>query len=395
MGMATRGDSGIENVVPQSSRRVDQTNTEAALTQARNLLAEAVGIDGHIDTVQRVLVMGEDLGKRQDSGHVDIPRLREGGMHAPFFALWVPVFFQGAEAVRRTLDLRDAMQSLFDAHKDQIELATTASDIERIVGAHKIAALLTIEGGHAIDDDLRVLRMYHKLGIRSMTLTHARNNNWADSSTDTPAHNGLTDFGREVVREMNRLGMLVDLAHVSDKTFYDALAATNKPVIVSHSSMRAISDVARNVSDEMLRALAKNGGVIGINFGMGFINPKDAEPLRSVTHTESDAPSLTGRALDDYAAANAQKLFGKPTKVVATLEDLADHFDHAVKIAGIDHVGIGSDFDGISGTVNGLEDVSGMPALVAVLLNRGYSETHLKKILGENFLRVVREVTGE
>lgn len=357
-------------------------------------MAEAIGIDSHIDTIQRVLVMAEDLGKRHDAGHVDIPRLREGGMHAPFFAFWVPVFFRGAEAVRRTLDLRDAMQSVLDTHKDQIELATTAADIERVVKAHKIAAFLTIEGGHAIDDDLRVLRMYYQLGIRSMTLTHARNNNWADSANDTPAHNGLTDFGKEVVREMNRLGMLVDLAHVSDKTFYDALAVTTKPVIVSHSSMRAISNVARNVTDDMLRALAKNGGVIGICFGMGFINPKDAEALRSATETEAEAPSLTGRALDQYAAENAQKLFGERAKVVATVEDVADHIDHAVKIAGIDHVGIGSDFDGIAATANDLEDVSKMPALVAVLLKRGYSETDLKKILGENHLRVVREVTS-
>jgi membrane dipeptidase len=373
---------------------VAQFDPEHDLAPARKLMARAVGIDAHIDTIQRVLVMGEDLGKRWDVGHVDFPRLREGEMHAPFFALWVPVFFRGAEAVRRTLDLRDAMQSVLDTHQGEIELATTAADIRRIVRAGKIAAFLTLEGGHAIDDDLRVLRMYHQLGIRSMTLTHARNTNWADSANDTPVHGGLTDFGKEVVREMNRLGMLVDLAHVSDKTFYDALAVTSKPVIVSHSSMRAISNVSRNISDEMLLALAKNGGVVGINFGMGFINPKDADKLTSATSTEAEAPALTGKALDAYAAENAQKLFGTRTKVVATVEDVADHIDYAVKIAGIDHVGIGSDFDGISGTVNGLDDVSKMPALVAVLLKRGYPEDDLKKILGENFLRVVREVTG-
>jgi membrane dipeptidase len=237
--------------------------------------------------------------------------------------------------------------------------------------------------------------MYYQLGIRAMTLTHARNNNWADSANDKPAHNGLTDFGKEVVREMNRLGMLVDLAHVSDKTFYDALSVSTKPVIVSHSSMRAISNVARNVSDAMLRALAKNGGVIGICFGMGFINPMDAKALLSATDTEAEAPTLTGSALDEYAAENARKLFGKPKRVVATVENVADHIDHAVKIAGIDHVGIGSDFDGIAATANGLEDVSKMPVLVAVLLKRGYSKTDLKKILGENVLRVIREVTGE
>ena len=357
-------------------------------------MAGAVGIDSHIDTVQRVM-LGEDLSKRNGVGHVDLPRLREGGMQAPIFAFWVPVFFRGAEAVRRTLDLRDAMQSVLDSNKDQIELATTAADIERIFEAKKISAFLSIEGGHAIDDDLRVLRTYYRLGIRSMTLTHARNNNWADSANDTPLHNGLTDFGKEVVREMNRLGMLVDLSHASDKTFYDALSVTTKPLILSHSSMRAISNVPRNASDEMLRALAKNGGAIGINFGMGFINPKDQEALRLATENEAEAPPLTGRPLDEYATNNARKLFDERVTVVATIEDVADHIDHAIRVAGIDHIGIGSDFDGIAATANGLEDISKMPALVAVLMRRGYSEQDLKKILGGNTLRVIREVIGE
>ena len=363
--------------------------------RALKLAAEAIGIDSHIDTVQRVLVMGEDLGKRWDVGHVDLPRLREGGTHAPFFALWVPVYFPGAEAVRRTLDLRDAMQWMLDAHPDQMELATTAADIRRIVKQRKIAVFLTVEGGHTIDDDLRVLRMYYQLGIRSMTLTHSRNNNWADSATDKPAHNGLTDFGKEVVREMNRLGMLVDVSHVADKTFYDTLAVTTKPVIVSHSSMRALSDVPRNISDEMLWALAKNGGVVGISFGEGFVNPADAEALRSAIETETTAPLMAGRALDDYAAEDVRKLFGTRVKVAATVEDVANHVDHAVKIAGIDHVGIGSDYDGVSGPPNGLDDVSRMPALIDVLLERGYAERDVKKILGENYLRVIREVTGK
>jgi membrane dipeptidase len=364
------------------------------MTRARKLAAESIGIDSHIDTIQRVLVMHQDLGKRSRAGHVDLPRLREGGMHAPFFAFWVPVYYEGAEAVRRTLDLRDSMQSLLDAYPDEIQLAITAADIERIVKAGKVSAFLTIEGGHQIADDLAVLRMYFKLGIRSMTLTHSRNNNWADAATDKPAHNGLTGFGKEVVREMNRLGMVVDVSHVSDKTFYDALDVTTKPVIVSHSSMRALSDVPRNVTDEMLRALAKNRGVIGINFGEGFINPRDAEALRSAIRIETSAPGLTGRALDEYAAADVHKLFGARVEVAATVEDVADHIDHAVKIAGIDHVGIGSDFDGVSGPPNGLEDVSKMPMLIAVLLRRGYAERDVKKILGENCLRVIREVTG-
>jgi membrane dipeptidase len=393
MSVTRKTSSSTATVVRTATRKRPRSNDVAA--RARKLAAEAIGIDSHIDTVQRILVMGEDLGKRWDVGHVDIPRLHAGGTHAPFFALWVPVYFPGAEAVRRTLDLRDAMQTLFDAHRDKIEIATTAADIERIVKARKIAAFLTVEGGHTIDDDLRVLRMYYQLGIRSMTLTHSRNNNWADSSTDKPVHNGLTDFGKEVVREMNRLGMVVDVSHVADKTFYDALQVTTKPVMLTHSSMRAISDVPRNVTDEMLWALAKNGGVVGITFGEGFVNSKDVEALRSAIEIETTAPVMTGRTLDDYAAQDVRKLFGTRVKVAATVEDVADHIDHAVKVAGIDHVGIGSDFDGVSGPPNGLDDVSKMPALVEVLLERGYSDRNLKKILGGNTLRVIREVTGK
>jgi membrane dipeptidase len=393
MSVTRKASSGTATVVRTATRKRPRSNDIAA--RARKLTAEAIGIDSHIDTVQRILVMDEDLGKRWDVGHVDIPRLHAGGTHAPFFALWVPVYFPGAEAVRRTLDLRDAMQTLFDAHRDRIEMATTAADIERIVKARKIAAFLTVEGGHTIADDLRVLRMYYQLGIRSMTLTHSRNNSWADSSTDKPVHNGLTDFGKEVVREMNRLGMVVDVSHVADKTFYDALEVTTKPVMLTHSSMRAISDVPRNVTDEMLWALAKNGGVVGITFGEGFVNPKDVEALRAAIEIETTAPVMAGRTLDDYAAQDVRKLFGKRVKVAATVEDVADHIDHAVKVAGIDHVGIGSDFDGVSGPPNGLEDVSKMPALIEVLLKRGYSDRNLKKILGGNTLRVIREVTGK
>lgn len=393
MSVRTEASSNVKPIVHTAARARSRLKDIPA--HARRLAAEAIGIDSHIDTVQRILVMGEDLSKRWDVGHVDIPRLHAGGTHAPFFALWVPVYFPGAEAVRRTLDLRDAMQTLFDAHKDKIELATTATDIVRIVKKDKIAVFLTVEGGHTIDDDLRVLRMYYQLGIRSMTLTHSRNNNWADSATDEPVHNGLTDFGKEVVREMNRLGMVVDVSHVADKTFYDTLDVTTKPVMLTHSSMRAISDVPRNVTDEMLWALQKNGGVVGITFGEGFVNPKDADALRAAIEIETTAPVMTGRTLDDYAAQDVRKLFGTRVKVAATVEDVADHIDHAVKIAGIDHIGIGSDFDGVSGPPNGLDDVSKMPALIEVLLERGYSDRDLKKILGGNTLRVIREVIGK
>src|ERR1700733_8226583 len=242
------------------------------MARARRISAEAIGIDSHIDTIQHVLVDGVDLANRLPNGMVDFPRLREGGMKAPFFALWVPVYYKGAEAVRRTLDLRDAMQSVLDAHKDQIELATGAGDIERIVKSKKIAAFLAIEGGHQIDDDLAVLRMYYRMGIRAMTLTHFKNNNWADSSTDKPAHNGLTPFGKDVVRELNRLGVMVDISHVADKTFYDAVEISKAPVIASHSSCRAIDKHPRNMTDDMLRALAKNGGVVMINYEVSFLS---------------------------------------------------------------------------------------------------------------------------
>jgi membrane dipeptidase len=365
--------------------------------RAWRLQSEVIGIDSHIDTMQRVLMEHLDIGRRLSDGQADLVRLREGGMRAPFFALWVPMYYKGSEAVRRTLDMRDAFQSVLDRYPDQIELATSAADVERIVHARKIAAVLTLEGGHQIADDLAVLRMYQRMGIRSITLTHFRNNNWCDSSTDKPQHNGLTEFGTEVVREMNRIGVIVDISHVSDKAFFDALAVTTKPVIASHSSCRALSEFPRNMTDDMLRAVGKNGGVVGINFGGGFLNQKEADAdLRNIKSIGSAEPNLTGKALDQYMTAMHMKNDWKhPRKSVASLDDVVAHIDHVVKIAGIDHVGIGSDFDGISDAPRGLEDESKMPALTEALLKRGYTERDIKKIMGENTLRVMREVIGK
>jgi len=367
------------------------------MARARRIQSEAIGIDTHIDTAQRLLIEGVDISKKLPDGQVDLPRLHEGGMRAPFFSLWVPVYYHGAEAIRRTLDLRDAMQTLFDAHPDQIELAASAADVERIAGARKIAAVLALEGGHQIDDDLRVLRMYQRLGIRAMTLTHFRNNNWADSSTDKPQHNGLTEFGKQVVREMNRIGMMVDISHVADKTFYDTLKVTTKPVIASHSSCRALTNMPRNMTDDMLRGLAKNGGVVGINFYPGFINSKSsAGSAKTIAARASAQPAQNAKALDEFAAKeHLTEVESARTKRGATLEDAIAHIDHAVKVAGIDHVGIGSDWDGIDKVPVGLEDVSKMPAITAGLLKRGYSEQDIKKIMGGNFLRVMREVIGK
>jgi membrane dipeptidase len=364
------------------------------LLAAAHAQTVAIGIDSHLDTAQRILIDRADITQRSPVGHVDIPRLKEGGINAPFFALWVPTYYKGTEAIRRMLDLRDAVQRLLDLHPEQIALALNAADVERIARSRRIAMVLTVEGGHQIANDLAVLRTYHRLGVRSMTLTHFRNTDWADASTDRPAHNGLTPFGKEVVKEMNRIGMIVDVSHISDKTFFDVLAVTTKPVIASHSSCRAISDVPRNMTDEMLAALGKNGGVVGINFGEGFLNPQDAEILKADIANATAEPALAGAALDEYAAEEMHRDM-KPKPTMATLDDAVAHIDHAVQVAGIDHVGIGSDFDGISSPPKGLEDISKLAALRAALLKKSYSEEDVRKIFGGNTLRVLREVTGK
>jgi len=365
--------------------------------EAQRVHATTLGVDAHNDTLQRILLEGVDIGKRLADGEIDLPRLREGGVHVPFFAMAVPEYYKGADAVRGTLDFRDAMQRVLDKYPDQIELATSANDIQRIVGQKKIAAVLTVEGGHQIADDLAVLRMYRKMGVLSMTLTHFRSNDWADSSTGKAEHNGLTDFGKEVVREMNRIGMIVDVSHVSDQTFYDVLAISTKPVIASHSSCRVFSDVPRNMTDDMLRALAQNGGVVGVNFGASFLNQMEADRLkRAIASRNSLDPELSGAELDQFALKQrVASAYDHPRVGQATLDDAANCIDHIAKVAGVDHVGIGSDFDGIETVSRGIEDISKLPALTSALLKRGYSEQDIQKIMGGNFLRVIRSVVGQ
>ena len=354
--------------------------------------SQSIGIDAHLDTIQRVFIEGVDLGKRLPNGPVDFSRLKDGGVTAPFFALWIPTYYKGAEAVRRTLDYCDAAQKMFEEHRNEIVHALNASDIERITKAGKLAIVLTLEGGHQIGNDIAMLRVYQRLGIRAMTLTHFRNNEWADSSTDKPEHDGLTDFGKDVVREMNRLGMLVDVSHVSDKTFYDALAVSSEPVIASHSSCRALTDMPRNMTDEMLRALAKNGGVVGIAFAPAFLNREDSAAFAGrVKAADTLDPKLSGRDLDDYSAKDILKDYSTGLKTEhASLSDVVAHIDHAVKIAGIDHVGIGSDFDGIPDVPKGLEDIGKMPDLWRALEEKGYSKVDIDKIKSGNLLRVIR-----
>ena len=333
-------------------------------------------IDGHNDYpwALRGLDPARDLGKADITKPVpklmtDVPRLRQGGMGAQFWSVYVPATMKGQEAVRATLEQIDIVHRMVLRWPQVFEIAYTAEDIERSFKAGKIGSLIGMEGGHSIDNSLATLRMMHALGAQYMTLTHSANLAWADASPGPATLGGLSKFGEEVVHEMNRLGMLVDLSHVSPDTMEDALRVTAAPVIFSHSSAKAICNVHRNVPDNILQMVAKNGGVVMVTFVPGFISQAvadfDAKP-------EAERKGLT-----------APK---------ATLSQVADHIDHIRKVAGIDHIGLGGDFDGISSVVSGLEDVSKYPDLTAELLKRGYKDDDIKKILGQNVLRVMRQV---
>ncbi len=346
--------------------------------QVREVHRSALLIDLHNDVTSET-VKGLNIGLRRSKGHTDLPRLREGGVGAVFFAAYVSKrYVPMGRSAHRLLEMIDTIRhDIVEKHPDDFVLALTADDIERAHREGKIAALIGIEGGHAIEDSLRILRDSYALGVRYMTLTHSNTNNWADSSGDindpkVRHHGGLTKFGREVVREMNRLGMMVDISHVSDETFWDVLEVSRAPVIASHSSCRAISNIARNMSDEMIRALAEKGGVIHINFGCEFLSQASADA----------SPYFNPKARGT-----------DPRKVPpATLDDVVAHIDHVVKLVGVDAVGIGSDFDGVSCTPVGLEDVSKFPNLTRALLEKGYSAEDIRKIYGGNTLRVMRAV---
>jgi len=363
--------------------------------RARDLHFRCIVIDTHDDTTQRLLDPAFDFGARHTDGNVDIPRMREGGVGAIFFAIYVPGTITGPEAVQQALDQIDAVRETAFRHKKDLVLARTAGDIRRAHREGKIAALIAIEGGHAIAGDVRVLRTYAALGASYMTLTHMVNTDWADSSTDKPAHNGLTDFGKQVVREMNGAGMMVDVSHVSDKTFYDALAASQAPLIASHSSCRALCDTPRNMTDDMIRALAAKGGVIQINYHVGFLSPEfraaeqaDPEIWKGISsNVEKRCEGKQGRKLVELNDAVRERMSaGSLPRVDWSL--IVDHVDHAVKVGGIDHVGLGSDFDGAVMPF-GMDDASHLPKITDALLERDYSERNVQKILGGNTLRVM------
>ncbi len=366
--------------------------------RARALHKRALVVDTHDDTPQRMVWDKFDLAHHDPRGHIDIPRMREGNLGAIFFSIWVPSKVTGPLAVKRALAQIDAVREQVRLHPADLALATTAAEVRAAHAQGKIAALMGVEGGHMMDDDLGLLRLYAALGVRYLTLTHFLNNNWADSSTDKPAHNGLTDFGKEVVRELNRLGVIVDISHVSDKTFADALAITKAPVIASHSSSRAICNHPRNMTDDMMRALAKNGGVIHINYHYTFLSQEALDATRAmgkeVTVVDQEVEKLCGeneacQVMEGERRAHEMMTSGKVPKV--SWDKIIEHIDHAVKIAGVDHVGLGSDFDGATMPF-GMEDVTKIPQITEALLRKRYSEKDIEKILGGNTLRVLAEV---
>ncbi len=376
-----------------------QAPADTVSPRAKQLHDQAIVVDSHDDTTQRLVFdKAFDIAKRNANGNIDIPRMREGGLDALFFSIWVPSDVTGPIAVKRALQQIDAVREAVRTHPNDLLLATTAADVRRAATDHKIAALMGMEGGHMIDDDLGLLRDYATLGVRYLTLTHFKNNNWADSSTDKPAHDGLTDFGKDVVRELNRLGVMVDISHVADKTFYDALQVTTAPVIASHSSCRAIANHPRNMSDDMLRALAKNGGVVMINYHAAFLSEEfrvASEKLSGDVVAAMDAMSKKCGGNEACSTMESERVNheamvkGQLPKV--TWDTIIEHIDHAVKVAGVDHVGLGSDFDGATMPL-GMEDASKLPRITDALLKKGYSEMDVQRILGGNILRVMEQV---
>jgi membrane dipeptidase len=367
--------------------------------RAKQLHDRAIVIDSHDDTTQRlVFEKAFNIAARNKNGNIDIPRMREGGLDALFFSIWVPSDVTGPPAVKRALDQIDAVREAVRTNPKDLVLATTAAEVRKAAAEHKIAALMGMEGGHMIDDDLRLLRVYAALGVRYMTLTHFKNNNWADASTDQAAHNGLTAFGKDVVREMNRLGVVVDISHVADKTFYDALEVSKAPVMASHSSVRAIANHPRNMTDDMMRALARNGGVMMINYHAGFLSEefRVASEKKSGTVVEAMA-AMSKKCGGDEACSTLEseridhEAMAKGELPKVSWEKIIEHIDHAVKVAGVDHVGLGSDFDGATMPL-GMEDASKLPKLTDALLKKGYSEADILKILGGNILRVMEQV---
>jgi len=373
------------------------TNADDLVERAHKLHFSSIVLDTHDDTTQRLLLKNFDIGKRNVSGHVDIPRMREGGMNAIFFSVNIDGRIMGPPAVQKALDQIDAVHENVRKYSNDLVLCRTVDEVRRAHKENKIAALIGIEGGHMIGNDIRVLRMFGNLGVRYMTLAHFYNDEWADSSTDKPVHNGLTDFGKEIVREMNRQGIMVDISHVSDKTFYDALDISKAPLIASHSSCRTLCNHVRNMSDDMIKALAAKGGVIQINYEREYVDQayKDAYEVAAgdVVSIEERIAKECGDDADCDRRVS-QRIVEELTRAGklphVSWEKIVEHIDHVVKLVGVDHVGLGSDFDGAD-MPDGLEDCSKLPQITEALLRKGYSGDDIRKILGGNTLRVMEQ----
>ncbi len=364
--------------------------------QARAIHREALLIDGHNDLPYRFREKKDleflhlDITRRQKDLHTDIPKLREGGVGGQFWSAYVDTArAKDKTAVRETLEQIDVIHRMVRAHPDGFAMASTADDVVRIHAQGKIASLIGVEGGHSIDNSLGVLRDYYALGVRYMTLTHSENTDWADSATDKPVHHGLTPFGEQVVREMNRLGMLVDISHVSAETMRQAIKVSKAPVIASHSSAFAVAAHPRNVPDDVLLMIKEKDGVVMVNFFPGFVVPEAARVMKDMFEVGRQLREKYPKE-EDFRAALQEWSREHPIPT-GDVHDVADHIDHIVQVAGIDHVGIGSDFDGINKVPKQLEDVSCYPYLTQELLNRGYSKEAIYKILGQNVLRVMRK----
>ncbi len=396
--------AAVTSAVAQSANSADATVS----AKARTIHDSAIVVDTHADTPQYFLDAGYDIGSTDPSDfeHISLDKARRGNLGAEFFSIWVDPDTNQGHFAKHTFDLIDSVYEQAARHPDRMMMAFSVADIERAHKEHKLAALMGIEGGHSIENDMHLLRDYYRLGVRYMTLSWSNTNEWADSSGDindpkVQHHNGLTDFGKQVVLEMNRLGMIVDISHVADKTFWDTIATTKAPVIASHSSARALTDVPRNMTDDMLRAVAKNGGVVQVNFFSGFVDQKYHDAMAAQDKEQSAAIQ---KYLDSFKGQGKTASFVDVDRLEREwtakiprppLKSLIDHIDHIAKVAGVDHVGLGSDFDGVSGaTPLGIDSAADLPNITQALLDRGYSADDIRKILGGNILRVFRQVEG-
>jgi membrane dipeptidase len=376
-------------------------------SRARSLQSSALVVDAHEDTPQRFLDENYDIGSTdpKDEEYISLDKARAGNLGAEFFSIWAYPKTNQGHLAKRTLDLIDSVYEQAARHPDRMMMAFSAKDIERAHKEQKLAALMGIEGGHSIENDIRLLRQYYRLGVRYMTLTWSNSNEWADSSGDlddlsVQHYNGLTEFGKQVVLEMNRLGMIVDVSHVSDKTFWDTIAISKAPVIASHSSARALLDVQRNMSDEMVRAISRNGGVVCLNFFADFLDhdflkaaeSQHLEMLTAVDHYAKERKAADSSVTEEDKERFAREWLDEHKIPRAPLKSLIDHIDHVVKIAGVNHVGLGSDFDGRNFLPEGIDSVADLPKITQSLLDRGYSSEDIKKILGGNLIKLFREV---